>query len=75
MFSYVMENSQQKGCLLHLIASWNFIACVICANDASNQSCRIYSREIFRMRETVYLIKGVLQKKCGRLIPDNEITS
>ena len=54
-----MENSQQKGCLFPFIASWNYIPRVICANDA----CRIHSREICRIRETVYLFERVLQKK------------
>ena len=48
-FSYVLENSQEKVCLLPLIASWNYIPRVIWANDASNESCRIYWREICRM--------------------------
>ena len=44
------------------------------ANDASNQSCTIYSGEICRMRETVNPIEGVYIKNCGPLIPGNEIT-
>ena len=69
------KNSYRKVCLLPLIASSNNNPRVICANNASNQSCRIYSREICRIRETVNLIEGVYIKNCGRLTPDNDIMS
>ena len=48
---------------------------VICANDASNQSCKICSRQIFRMRETEPQRRGLHKKSCRILIPNNEITS
>ena len=70
-----MENSHRKISLLSLIASRNYIPRVICANDASNQSCAIYSREICRVPETVNPIGGVSIKNLGRLMTDNEITS
>ena len=69
------KNSYRKVCLLPLIASSNNNPRVICANNASNQSCRIYSREICRIRETVNLIEGVYIKNCGRLTPDNYMMS
>ena len=58
-----MENSHRKISLLSLIASRNYIPRVICANDASNQSWAIYSREICRVPETVNPIGGVSIKK------------
>ena len=58
-----MENSHRKICLLSLIALRNYIPRVICANDASNQSCAIYSREICRMPKTINPIGGVSIKK------------
>ena len=58
-----MENSHRKISLLSLIALRNYIPQVICANDASNQSCAIYSREICRMPETINPIGGVSIKK------------
>ena len=70
------KNFHRKVCLLPLIASCNYNPRVICANDVSNYSCTLYSREICRMWETVNPSKGFTKKKnCGRLIPDNEITS
>ena len=58
-----MENSHRKISLLSLIALRNYIPRVICANDASNQSRAIYSREICRVLETINPIGGVSLKK------------
>ena len=57
------KNFHRKVCLLPLIASCNYNPRVICANDVSNYSCTLYSREICRMWETVNPSKGFTKKK------------
>ena len=68
------SNFKQKGSKKSLKNTKLVFFSFVRENDASNQSCTIYSGEICRMRETVNPIEGVYIKNCGRLIPGNEIT-